>query len=294
MSDYGHPVRLGIFPTPHASATDDIVRLAQVADSSGLDLVSIQDHPYSSRHLDTWTLLTWISAQTEHIRVSTNVASLPLRPPVILARAAATLDRLSGGRVDLGLGAGAFWDGIVAAGGPRRTPGEAVEAVAEAIDVIRQVWRGEGSVRVEGEHYQIKGLRSGPAPGSPIPIWIGAYGPRMLRLIGSLADGWLPSMGYLPPEKLADGNARIDEATLKAGRQPADVVRLYNIHGRFGSGAGMLEGAPKDWAEQLAGLVLDEGVSTFILATDEEQDVRIFAQEVAPAVKELVRAERQL
>src|SRR5690606_35255583 len=133
------------------------------------------------------------------------------RQPVVLARAVATLDLLSGGRADLGLGTGAFWDAIAAAGGPRRTPGEAVDALVEAIDIVRQVWRGEGSVRAEGEHYQVKGLHAGPRPSGDPAIWVGAYGPRMQRVTGRLADGWLPSMGYLPPEKLPEANARIDE-----------------------------------------------------------------------------------
>lgn len=293
MADYGHEVRLGIFPSPDARAANQAVMLAEVADTSGIDLVSIQDHPYNASHLDTWTLLTWIAARTSQVRVSPNVASLPLRPPVVLARSAATLDLLSGGRVDLGLGTGAFWDAIAAAGGPRRTPGEAVEALEEAIEVIRQVWRGTGSVRVDGEHYAVHGLRSGPAPGSDIPIWIGAYKPRMLRVTGRLAQGWLPSMAYLPPEQLAEANARIDEAATKAGRDPASVVRLYNIGGRFGSGSGMLQGTPGQWAEQLAELVTEHGMSTFILATDDPDEVRRFGTEVGPELRDLVDRERE-
>ncbi|SOC51350.1 LLM class flavin-dependent oxidoreductase [Ornithinimicrobium cerasi] len=295
MTDYGHDVRLGLFPTPDAAFPQRAVDLAVLADTSGLDLVSIQDHPYNAGHLDTSTLLTWIAARTTRVRLSHNVANLPLRAPVVLARTIATLDLLSGGRADLGIGAGAFWDGIAAAGGPRRSPGEAVDALAEAIDIARQLWRGEGSVRAEGEHYRVRGLRSGPQPGGSPGIWVGAYGPRMLRVTGRLADGWLPSMGYLPPARLAEANARIDEAAVRAGRAPGDVVRLYNVHGTFGQtrGAGDgLHGHPEDWAEQLAGLVLEEGMSSFVLATDDPVTVRIFAEEVGPALRDLVDAGR--
>ena len=82
----------------------------------------------------------------------------------------------------------ARFDAIVAAGGPRRTPGEATTALEEAIEVIRGVWSGRGSVSVDGEHYRVGGLHAGPAPAHPIGIWVGAYKPRMLRLTGRLAD----------------------------------------------------------------------------------------------------------
>src|SRR3954471_24656756 len=139
MPDYGHDLQFGIFPSPDATAAERTLELAQLAEVTGLDLVSVQDHPYQAKHLDTWTLLSVIAARTSAIRVAPNVATLPLRPPVVLARAAATLDVLSGGRVELGLGAGAFWEAIAAAGGPRRTPGEAVDALVEAIGIIRAV-----------------------------------------------------------------------------------------------------------------------------------------------------------
>ncbi|HSP59838.1 MAG TPA: LLM class flavin-dependent oxidoreductase [Ornithinimicrobium sp.] len=292
MPDYGHEVRLGIFPTPAAAEAHRAVELGVLADTVGIDLVTVQDHPYQAAHLDSWTLLTWIAARTSRVRLGLNVANLPLRPPVVLARSVASLDLLSGGRADLGLGAGAFWDAIVAAGGPRRTPGESVDALVEAVDVVRQVWSGQGSVRVDGEHYRVRGLHAGPAPSGDPALWIGAYGPRMLRVTGRLADGWLPSMGYLPPERLGGANARIDQAATAAGRAPQDVVRLYNVHGRFGRGSGMLLGGPAAWAEQLAELVLEHGMSTFVLATDDVGAVRTFGQEVGPALRDLVEVER--
>ena len=128
------------------------------------------------------------------MRIAPNVANLPLRPPVVLARSVASLDILSGGRVELGLGAGAFWDAIAAVGGPRLTPGQAVDALAEAIEVIRASWDvGAGRIRHEGEHYRVVGAHPGPAPAHDVEIWLGAYKPRMLALTGAKADGWLPS-----------------------------------------------------------------------------------------------------
>jgi alkanesulfonate monooxygenase SsuD/methylene tetrahydromethanopterin reductase-like flavin-dependent oxidoreductase (luciferase family) len=279
MPDYGHELQFGIFPTPNASAADLVLEMGEAADVSGLDLVTIQDHPYNSRHLDAMTLLAVLAGRTTTVRLAPNVANLPLRPPVVLARTAATLDLLSGGRAELGIGTGAFWDAIVAAGGPRRTAAEAVAALEEAIEIIRGVWAGEGSVSVVGDHYRVKGLHSGPAPAHPVGVWVGAYGPRMLRLTGRLADGWLPSMGYAGPDKLAAMNATIDAAARKAGREPSHIRRLYNI-------------SPGAGAEQLAALTLDHGMSAFILPVDSVRDVERFAAEVAPATRELVDAER--
>ena len=291
MTDYGQDVEFGLFPTPTAADPQAAVELAVLADGLGLDLVSIQDHPYQPGHLDMWTLLTFIGARTSSIRLSPNVVSLPLRPPVVLAKAAASLDLLTNGRVELGLGAGAFWDPIVAAGGPRRSPKEAVDALVEAIAVLRAFWAG-GTVRHDGEHYPVRGLKAGPSPAHHIPIWLGAYKPRMLRLTGELADGWVPSMGYADPPALADLNARIDEAAVAAGRAPHDIRRIYNVVGRFGTGSGYLQGGVRDWVEQLAELALTEGMDTFILGTDDADTLRRYAVEVAPAVRDLVRAER--
>jgi alkanesulfonate monooxygenase SsuD/methylene tetrahydromethanopterin reductase-like flavin-dependent oxidoreductase (luciferase family) len=291
MPDYGQELEFGLFPTPEAARLGDLLTLVQLAEVEGLDLVSIQDHPYQAKYLDTWTLLSVLGARTSTIRLAPNVTSLPLRPPVVLAKAAATLDLVTGGRVELGLGAGAFWAAIVAAGGPRRTPKEAVDALAEAVQILKAFWAG-GTVRFEGEHYRAVGLHAGPPPAHDIPVWIGAYKPRMLRLTGRLADGWVPSMGYADPSALATLSRQVDEAAAAAGRAPVEIKRIYNITGRFGSGSGFLQGRPQDWAEQLAGLALDVGTSSFILGTDDPDDVRRFAAEVGPAVREQVASAR--
>ncbi len=256
-------------------------------------MVSAQDHPYNPQFLDTWTLLTTIAAATSRVRVFPNVANLPLRPPAMLAREVATLDILSGGRAELGIGAGAFWDAIEAMGGPRRSAGESVAALREAIGVIRALWTPGRGARLTGDHYSLHGAKPGPFPVHDIGIWVGSYKERMLRLTGELADGWLPSSPYAPPEQLAGMNAIIDRAASDAGRSPQDVRRLYNISGSFaGSGSEFLQGPPKVWAEQLTGLALDEGISGFILTVNDTQTIDQFAAEVVPAVRELVAAER--
>ncbi|HKR71873.1 MAG TPA: LLM class flavin-dependent oxidoreductase [Streptosporangiaceae bacterium] len=297
MTDYGHDLLFGSFVTPAAADPDLVVELAKLSEQAGLDLVTVQDHPYLPQFLDAWTLLAYLAAATTKIGLAPNVINLPLRQPAVLARSAASLDLLSGGRVELGLGAGAFWEAIEANGGRRLAPGQAVRALSEAITIIRQVWdTGQrGGVRVAGARYHVSGAKRGPAPAHDIGIWVGGYKPRMLELIGASADGWLPSLSYLPGgiAQLPDLNARIDDAATAAARDPRSVRRLLNISGEFtGSGSGLLTGPVSQWVEELAGLALDCGISGFILMGDDPVAIQHFGREVAPAVRELVAAER--
>ncbi|GAA3751275.1 hypothetical protein GCM10022240_00600 [Microbacterium kribbense] len=284
--DYGHSLQFGAFVTPTAADPQQPVALAQLAEQAGLDLVTFQDHPYQPAFLDTWTLLSFVAAQTSRIHIAPNVLNVPLRPPLVVARAAASLDLLSGGRLDLGLGSGGFWDAIAAMGSPRRTPGEAVGALEEAIGLMRQVWDAStrGGIFADGTYYQAHGAQRGPRPAHEIPIWVGAYKPRMLSLTGRLADGWLPSQGYMRPGDYAAGNARIDKAARSVGRDPREIRRMLNIGGPTGDA--------RAWAQQLAELVLTDGVGTFILAGDDPRLMQVFGEEVAPAVRELVARER--
>jgi alkanesulfonate monooxygenase SsuD/methylene tetrahydromethanopterin reductase-like flavin-dependent oxidoreductase (luciferase family) len=293
VTDYGHDLLFGTVLTPAAASPGRVVDLARLTDTLGLDVVSIADHPYHPEFLDVWTLLTVIATATTRVRVFPNVANLPLRPPALLARSAAALDVLTGGRVELGLGAGAYWDAIAAEGGPRRSPGTALTAVQEAISVIRALWRPGPPTHVAGDHYRLGGARPGPAPRHDIAIWVGAIGPRMLHLIGQIADGWLPSSPRVPPAELAARNRILDDAAEAAGRAPEDVRRLYNITGRFApTTGGFLHGPPRAWAGQLAGLTVRDGISAFHLASDSPDDIRRFAEEVVPHVRELVATER--
>ncbi len=221
-----------MFVVPNALEPDLTVEQIVAADNAGLDLVGVQDHPYQRRFFDTWTLLSYVAARTERITLLPDVLNLPLRQPAVMAKAAASLDVLSGGRVELGVGAGSFWDAIVAMGGPRRTPGESVSALEEAMRIMRAFLDMEPSVSLDGEYYRAKGAKPGPAPAHRIGLWLGAYRPRMLRLTGRLGDGWLPSLGNLQPDEIAARHETIDEAARRAGRDPADIVRAVNVGGR--------------------------------------------------------------
>lgn len=278
----------GIFPIPDASQLDTLWEAVRIADTQGLDLVGIQDHPYQRRFVDTFALLAAIAARTDRVTVFPDVASLPLRPPAVLAKTAATIDVLSNGRFELGLGAGAFWEAITAMGGPARSPGQALQALSEAIDVVRLMWSQERAVRYDGEHYQLAGVKPGPPPAHDMEIWLGVYGPRALRLLGQKADGWVPSIPRMPVGELIAKNAAINEAAAAAGRRPGSIRRICNVNGVITDGPsdGYLRGPAGRWVDELSDLALNHGIDGFVLWPDGdvvEQTAR-FAQ-IAPQVR---------
>jgi alkanesulfonate monooxygenase SsuD/methylene tetrahydromethanopterin reductase-like flavin-dependent oxidoreductase (luciferase family) len=279
VSDYGRQLELGLSLVPNAADLAETRRLARRADELGLELLGIQDHPYQRRYLDTWALTADLLARTERIRLFTDVANLPLRLPAMIAKQAASLDVLSHGRFELGLGAGAFWEAIGAMGGPVRSGREALEALEEAIRIIRLFWSGEPSIRFDGRHYRVQGLHAGPPPAHAIGIWLGVYRPRALALTGRLADGWVPSLKYAPPEAVPELQRRIDEAAVAAGRDPAEIRRLYNVTGELP-------------AEELVRFVLELGFDTLVFWPENADQLDRFAQETAPAVRDAVASAR--
>jgi alkanesulfonate monooxygenase SsuD/methylene tetrahydromethanopterin reductase-like flavin-dependent oxidoreductase (luciferase family) len=290
MTDFGRELRFGYFLVP--SADDPLLETARELDELGLDLSGVQDHPYQRRFVETFALLGMILARTSRISVFPDVANLPLRPPAVLAKTVASLDLLSGGRVELGLGAGGFVDAIAAYGGPRRSPGEALAALEEAIAVIRAVWSGERNLRFTGTHYSLSGAQSGPVPPHPIGIWIGAYGPRALALTARVADGWVPSLRG-DVAQLATMTDRLNEAAARAGRDPAEIRRVLNVNGTITDGRSveLLHGPVDQWVDELTELATAYGVDTFVLWSEGDQ-YRRFAGEVVPGVREQVATER--
>jgi alkanesulfonate monooxygenase SsuD/methylene tetrahydromethanopterin reductase-like flavin-dependent oxidoreductase (luciferase family) len=297
MTDYGQDLLFGTFVTPTNQPVQRAVEQAVVADRAGLDLVTFQDHPYVAKFHDTWTLITYAAARTERIHLTANVTNLPLRQPAVLARTVATADLLSGGRIDLGLGAGGFWDAIEAMGGRRLTPGQSITALEEAVEIIRGIWDADtrGGLTVEGELYTVRGAKRGPAPAHRPGIWVGGYKPRILRTVGRIADGVLPSLQYLSGgiEDLVTINEHIDTGAQAVGRDPREIRRFLNIGGRFSSTSdGFLQGPPDQWVEELTDLTLSHGVTGFILASDDTDITERYAAEVAPAVRREVQQAR--
>jgi alkanesulfonate monooxygenase SsuD/methylene tetrahydromethanopterin reductase-like flavin-dependent oxidoreductase (luciferase family) len=281
------PVAFGLNVDPNTDGLAAAARIAAIADNSGLEYAGIQDHPYSPDLVDTLTQITWLAAHTSRVHLFPNVADLPLRPPAMLAKQAATIDILSGGRFELGLGAGAYHDGIVGLGGPRRTTGQARQALGEAIDVIRASWAGQ-PYSYEGEYYQVPQARPGPRPVHDIGIWLGVSGPRAARLLGAKADGWSVTANYVPPERARELGDIITDAAAEAARDPERIVRLYNLMGLITPDSrDLLHGPVGQWVDTLAMLYTDVGMNTFVFWPDDDRERQssIFAEEIAPAVR---------
>lgn len=285
MPDYGRPLEFGTFITPSALDPERTVALAVATEQAGLEFATFQDHPYQPRFLDMWTLMSWVGARTSRLRISANVHNLLLRPPAVLARAAASLDLLTGGRVVLGLGAGGFAQAAEAMGAPRRTTAESGDALAEAITVIRELLDTDaaGGVFLDHQHHPIRGAKRGPAPVQrPIPIWLGVLRPKGLRLVGRAADGWLPSLGRLEhgAASLDAAHAVIDASARAAGREPRDIRRLLNV-------------GPRDARpDVLADLATQHGVDTFIVAGDDEALIGDLGERIAAETRALVAEAR--
>jgi alkanesulfonate monooxygenase SsuD/methylene tetrahydromethanopterin reductase-like flavin-dependent oxidoreductase (luciferase family) len=302
MPDYGHQIEFGYFLIPEASDAGGVIETARLSDRLGYDLLAVQDHPYQRRHLDALSLLGVILGQTERVRVFLDVGNLPLRPPAVFAKAAATLDVLSGGRFEAGLGGGGYLGPAEAMGAPALTPGESLDALEEAVEIMRASWNGDGSIRFEGRHYQLHGMKPGPKPAHPISIWLGAAKPRALALTGRIADGWAaPLMSYVPPAGAAEAQVVIDDAAREAGRDPREIRRIYNVPGQFTETApapardtdDAIVGPPDHWAEFLTHLALDHGFGSFVLiAPPDPKTLRSFIEDVAPQVRERVAADR--
>ncbi|CAM02141.1 luciferase-like monooxygenase [Saccharopolyspora erythraea NRRL 2338] len=294
-------LRFGVAVAPVAAELDTVVGLARSADEAGLDLFGVQDHPYVADFVDTMSLIGHLLAATRHLRVFPDVANLPLRTPALLAKQAASLDLLSDGRFELGLGAGASQPAVGAMGSPVRTPGQAFRALEEGIAVIRAMWDAGHAVRADGEHYRLAGIQAGPAPAHQVGIWLGSVGPRMLELTGRLADGWAaPIAPYLPYEHWPAAMAAIDAGAREAGREPSEVVRVAHLvgtvteapTGQATTHAGLRGSAPiqagaGQWADLIRSLAEDVGFDTFVFCPAEATPGQLdrWAREVVPAVR---------
>jgi alkanesulfonate monooxygenase SsuD/methylene tetrahydromethanopterin reductase-like flavin-dependent oxidoreductase (luciferase family) len=254
-----------------STSTDaDPVGEAIAAEAAGYDFVSASDHPVGTlASFETTTLLTWVAARTSKIAVATRVLGVPFRRPLMVAKAAESLQRLSGGRLILGLGGGHSDDEIAALGGPALSPREKVDGLAAAIESIRRGWAGAVV----------------PTPNRSIPIWLGTYGPRALAVTGRLADGWIPSLGFAGPDRVPEMLDRIRTAAAAAGRDPDLIRAIYNVPVALGAPAadGVVSGSAGEVVERLR-TFLDLGFTGLNLmpALDSGDAV---AAEVLPALR---------
>jgi alkanesulfonate monooxygenase SsuD/methylene tetrahydromethanopterin reductase-like flavin-dependent oxidoreductase (luciferase family) len=270
------------------------VAAARRAEELGFDFVSLSDHPCGTQPTyETWTVLSWIAGATSRIRVAPRVLGVPYRPPPMVAKMAETLSRLSGGRLILGLGGGSADHEFRAFGLGVPSPRDKVRGLAEAIQVIRGLWTEPGFT-FDGEIYRTDAADIEPKPARPIPIWLGTFGPRALAVTGRLADGWIPSYGYLPMEQVPAMRDRVLAAAREAGRDPAELTCAFHVQVRVDEQArpapGIVAGPPAAVAAELAGFVR-LGFTALSLAPngpDAAGQAERLAWEVMPEVRDSV------
>ena len=264
---------------------------ARRAEDLGFDFVSASDHPCGTHPTyETWTMLSWIAAATSRIRVATRVLGVPYRAPPMVAKMAETLDRLSGGRLILGLGGGYSDDEFRAFGLRVPSPRDKVHGMEEAIRITRGLW-SQPTLTFDGRLYRTDGAAVEPKPAHQIPIWLGTFGDRALAVTGRLADGWIPSHGFAPPEHVPAMRERVMSAAREAGRDPAEITCAYHMQIRVDERAkarpSLVVGAPGAVADELTSFV-KMGFTAFSFAPDgagaDEQAERL-AREVIPAVR---------
>ena len=211
-----------------------------------------------------WTFLAAMAAETSRIRLGVLVSSNVLRHPALLAQEAITVDHISEGRLEVGIGCGWFEEEHERFGIPLYEPGVRVDKFSEALEIIDPLLRGE-TVSYEGRHYQLSQARLRPLPvQSPRPpLTLAAHGPRMLRISARYADRW-NSTGT--PEEMAGRNRLLDEVCEKIGRDPTEIIRSL----RLSIPKAVSRGLPDPWSSvgaftEVAGRYGEAGVNEFII-----------------------------
>ena len=286
-------ILIGLSVSTAAVPGADPVAAARAAEDLGFDFVSASDHLHGRQPTyEPWTMLSWIAAATSRIRVATRVLGVPYRPPAVLAKMAETFDRLSGGRLILGLGGGAVDEEFRAFGLPARSPRDKVDGLEEAIRIARGMWARPGFT-FEGRLYRTDGADLEPKPDRHIPIWLGTYGDRALALTGRLADGWIPSLGYAPPERVVAMRERVRAAAGAAGRDPEEITCAYNVGVRVDERAAAEEsvvvGSAGAVTERLLGFrsLGFDALSLIPVGPGEREQAELLGREVVPALREL-------
>lgn len=274
----------------------DPVAYGQRAEQLGFDFLSVSDHPAgTTASYEAWTVLSWIAASTSRIRVATRVLGVPYRPPAIVAKMAETFDRLSGGRLILGLGGGYSDEEFRAFGLTVPTPREKVDGMADAIRIARGLWSQPGFSHA-GRIFHTDNAHVVPQPEHRIPIWLGTFGDRALAVTGRLADGWIPSLGSAPPGQVTVLRDKMIAAAVAAGRDPGEITCVYHLEVDPSPGAAaepwVVSGPTGRIAETLAGFVKlgFGGLSLVPGGPDRAETVERLATEIVPAVRALASA----
>ncbi|MGW7432092.1 LLM class F420-dependent oxidoreductase [Streptomyces sp. NPDC054861] len=284
-------------PWEAAAGPADLVEIARVADRTGFDYIASCDHvaiprrlagPMSTVWYDPVATLSFLAAATERVRLLSHVAVVGLRHPLVTAKAYATLDHLSGGRLVLGVGAGHVQEEFEAVGADFAGRGGVLD---ETIDALRVALGPEEYPEHSGERFAFKDLGQLPRPAQErVPVWVGGSSPAAVRRAARKGDGWLPQGD--PRGKLAAQIARLRELRAEAGTADpitvgAIVEPLYVGEAGWEVGRRTLSGKPEALAESLnayGAMGVDQIQVRFRSRSRSEltDQMAAFAAEVAP------------
>jgi len=224
------PLRFGIIRN-NILPWDETLDQWQRFEAAGFDSVWNCDHfqrpsDPAGPHMDAWMVLAGVAACTSRIRIGVLVSSNTFRHPALLAKEAVTVDHISNGRLELGIGAGWFKLEHDSFGIPFPEPKELVDRFEEAVEVVDLLLR-QDVTSYDGRYYQLKDapFRPGPVQKPRPPLTLGAHGPRMLRIVAKHADRW---NSYASADEIKSRNEAIDRNCAEIGRDPAGIIRsLY-------------------------------------------------------------------
>ncbi len=267
---------------------EELVRRWRLYEELGFDSVWDCDHyvqpsrPHGP-YFEGWTLLAALAAITSRIRIGVLVSCNTFRHPALLAKEAVTVDHISNGRLELGLGAGWYEPEHAMFGIPFPPAAELVGRFEEAVEIIDRLMRSE-EVSFEGRYYTLANaeFRPGPLQKPRPPLTIGAHGPRMLRLCAKYADAW-NSFGSV--EEVRERNRILDEKCVEVGRDPKSIVRsLYFWVAR----AGLDPWQSVDAFQEMVGTYREAGINEFIVdqpRADQSSILERVALEVVPILR---------
>ncbi len=291
------------------ASTEAITAVAQQAEALGFDSVWVSDHivvPHSAIprfgevFFEPFTTLAYVAGKTQRIRLGTSVIILPYRSPLFMAKALATLDVLSGGRLIVGGGVGWLAEEFEALGVPFRERGARSD---EALRVMRALWT-ESEPRFEGRFFRFSGITAEPKPIQKPhpPIWIGGASPATFRRAVEFADAWHPSHRSI--EEIAAGARALEELSKARGRDPGSLEIIARAplrvitHGRVPEPRPLLVGTPEQivedihayWAAGVSGFMFD---TYYCIPAVNDQDLagvlatlEAFARTVRPRVED--------
>ena len=245
-------MKFGIHTGPQLCTIDQLRELWRFADTNGFEWVSIWDHFYPAQFsghdgpcLEAVATHTALACETRNVRVGCLVYCVPYRHPAVLAKSLVTIDHVSGGRMECGLGAGWHQQEFEAHGIPFLPIGERLDQLEEAAQIVRGLFDDERTT-FAGRHFRLEGAFASPKPLQKRPrLWIGGGGEkRLLRLVARHADGW--NIPFVAPDAFAHKNQVLTGWCEREQREPGSILRTVNLGPALAEREAALEQAERE------------------------------------------------